>query len=776
MLVRNRYLRKNVQAAKLSRTVRKYYYTGFIALGLIVCACIASVRIMSESPSDASAPSRRRLSEEAPLVAPRRRLSTDAKLEDTCDGSDDEVEKCKTIRCKMDNFCEYTVWPGPASEFERDFTFPMNDYSRTESQCNAVSGVDFIDRVSKSDLGDLAIQGNGTHIRHAEEHLWCRWDPVMLKCIHSGRFCYMLRSEELCNAYCPQYEWHNITVFEDNKEWFKHLFTDPLQVIRELKADNIKGICNGTGDPYVKVEHINHECVAGVAGAWKDFPEYLSGRPEEARENDDFNARDAGLVFSGSVVWITLVLYGFVGIAIVCDEYFEPSLTIISERLKLNPDVAGATFMAIGSSAPELFSSCVDVFIIQNNVGIGTIVGSAMFNILIIVGISAIFATVGSAEHKTKLAIDWRPVVRDVSFYTLSIFLIVAAFWDSRVMWYEGLVLVLCYVVYIIVMVFNHKMMAFCPSEAEKEEANKATDVVPVTEADKEKDELDEADQEKQKEKEKEEKSDKEKGEGGGDDSPDKKEGDGDGKGDGDDDDDDEGLWDLPKSCEEEGKVKCCIGWLWYILKAPWLGLFTITIPHCDKCPDLYPLTFIMCIVWMGGLCFVEVILVSFMGCTWNIDATVLGITFLAVGTSVPDAIASLIVARNGEGDMAIANAVGSNVFDMLLGLGLPWFIGDLIFRGTGLTIGICGLPVGIYVNRDGILVSTIILLATVAVYAIVLIACRCHLNSGVAIGLFVWYVLYLAITISSEICVGGFSWKMSNHNCDPYGGSIFNS
>jgi len=229
----------------------------------------------------------------------------------------------------------------------------------------------------------------------------------------------------------------------------------------------------------------------------------------------------------------------------------------------------------------------------------------------------------------------------------------------------------------------------------------------------------------------------------------------------------------LPPTCQEN-KVKCCVGWLWYILKAPWLGLFTITIPHTDKCPNLYYLTFIMCIVWMGGLCFVEVILVSFMGCTWNIDATVLGITFLAVGTSVPDAIASLIVARNGEGDMAIANAVGSNVFDMLLGLGLPWFIGDLIFRQTGLTIGICNLPVGIFVNRDGILVSTIILLATVGVYAVVLIACRCHLNTGVAIGLFIWYVLYLVITISSEVCVGGFSWKMGNHNCDKHGGSIF--
>ena len=219
-------------------------------------------------------------------------------------------------------------------------------------------------------------------------------------------------------------------------------------------------------------------------------------------------------------------------------------------------------------------------------------------------------------------------------------------------------------------------------------------------------------------------------------------------------------------SCCEGCNAKCCVGWFWSILKAPWVGVFTITIPHPDKCPKLYVLTFLMCIIWMGGLCFVAVILVSFLGCTWNMDATVLGITFLAVGTSVPDALASIIVAREGLGDMAIANALGSNVFDMLLGLGLPWLLGDLIFRFTGDNIGSCGFSDGIFINRDGIIVSTLILLLTVAVYGIVLAACRCYLNCGVALGLFGWYALYLTVTITNELCVGGFTWKTNNGHC----------
>ncbi|KAF7221459.1 sodium/potassium/calcium exchanger 3-like [Nothobranchius furzeri] len=55
-----------------------------------------------------------------------------------------------------------------------------------------------------------------------------------------------------------------------------------------------------------------------------------------------------------------------------------------------------------------------------------------------------------------------------------------------------------------------------------------------------------------------------------------------------------------------------------------------------------------------------------------------MGITFLAAGTSVPDCMASLIVARQGMGDMAVSNSIGSNVFDILVGLGLPWALKTL--------------------------------------------------------------------------------------------------
>ena len=45
-----------------------------------------------------------------------------------------------------------------------------------------------------------------------------------------------------------------------------------------------------------------------------------------------------------------------------------------------------------------------------------------------------------------------------------------------------------------------------------------------------------------------------------------------------------------------------------------------------------------------------------------------MGLTFLAAGTSVPDLITSVLVAKQGKGDMAVSSSVGSNIFDVTVG------------------------------------------------------------------------------------------------------------
>jgi len=58
---------------------------------------------------------------------------------------------------------------------------------------------------------------------------------------------------------------------------------------------------------------------------------------------------------------------------------------------------------------------------------------------------------------------------------------------------------------------------------------------------------------------------------------------------------------------------------------------------------------------------------------SWNIPSQVMGVTFIAAGTSIPDLLTSVIVSRQGHGDMAVSSSIGSNIFDILIGLPLPW-------------------------------------------------------------------------------------------------------
>lgn len=148
------------------------------------------------------------------------------------------------------------------------------------------------------------------------------------------------------------------------------------------------------------------------------------------------------------ILHILGVVYMFVALAIVCDEFFVPALDVIIEKLNIADDVAGATFMAAGGSAPELFTSIIGVFVSFDDVGIGTIVGSAVFNILFVIGMCAIFS-------RTVLSLTWWPLFRDCTFYSASLLTLIYFFRDSYIYWYEALVLFGFYLAYVSFMKWN---------------------------------------------------------------------------------------------------------------------------------------------------------------------------------------------------------------------------------------------------------------------------------------------------------------------------------
>jgi Ca2+/Na+ antiporter len=161
----------------------------------------------------------------------------------------------------------------------------------------------------------------------------------------------------------------------------------------------------------------------------------------------------------------------FIALAIVCDEFFVPALEVMAQKLGMTEDVAGATLMAAGGSAPELFTSFFGVFVAESNVGIGTIVGSAVFNVLFVIAMCGIFAKKVfvvlflscqffgrsfcpsfSANKRSRLqvlALTWFPLARDCTFYVIDLVVLAVFFSDKEIQWYESLTLIVLYGAYV---------------------------------------------------------------------------------------------------------------------------------------------------------------------------------------------------------------------------------------------------------------------------------------------------------------------------------------
>lgn len=501
------------------------------------------------------------------------------------------------------------------------------------------------------------------------------------------------------------------------------------------------------------------------------------------------------------------VIYMFVGLAVVCDDYFVAALEEMCDTWSITEDVAGATFMAAGGSAPELFTSLLGVFVAESDVGFGTIVGSAVFNVLFVIGLCAIFA-------KQTLELTWWPLARDCSYYTFGLLVLVYCVYDNEITWYESAILLLCYVGYVTIMKFNMQMKAkvencanaccgrkkssITPSEREAVTSTANAVAASNDAAGESKDtpgplpsfakrlkpgsslyahhhalaaknevvrfrdyrsatlraivhgHLDRLNKrlimagggtelERRKSwryrtawddatKEIKEKNpdllashnDSEMGmntqvvpvnEDGdavtslapASKKPDttpthvvttgdpnsaidtthlpsfKEEG---------EEEDDDSLWDVPETAG--GKA------LW-AFALPINFLLWATIPNCakPKFKKWFLVTFIMSLVWIAAFSYFMVWWASVFGFALGIPAPVMGLTILAGGTSIPDALSSVIVARNGFGDMAVSSSIGSNIFDINVGLPLPWLLKTAAVNpGDVVPIQSCGMGI----------------------------------------------------------------------------------
>lgn len=344
----------------------------------------------------------------------------------------------------------------------------------------------------------------------------------------------------------------------------------------------------------------------------------------------------------GLLISFGLIAIAFYLMAIVSEDFFVPAIDRIAKKLNLSSDASGATLLAIGSSAPEFFTALFAVWGVSgagSDVGAGTIVGSAIFNVLVIIGAAAMFKSV---------KLQWQPVVRDLSFYVITILLLFAVFYDGQVTIFEAGFFILVYFFYVAVVVNWRKLFNYRDEEIVE-----------------------------------------------------------------------------PEHAVEHRSLRR--------LSKKSIS-FLIPIPKKRS----YPITFIMSILAIAALSWLMVDQAVHIGNVLNINPTFLALTVLAAGTSISDLIGSIVVARQGRGDMAVSNAVGSNIFDILFGLGIPWLLYMLINGGT------------ILVSKENLISSVILLFATVVAIAFLLIVRNWKIGhkSGLAlIGLYVAYCIYIFVS-----------------------------
>nr|XP_043876871.1 sodium/potassium/calcium exchanger 2-like isoform X6 [Solea senegalensis] len=487
------------------------------------------------------------------------------------------------------------------------------------------------------------------------------------------------------------------------------------------------------------------------------------------------------------------MIYMFIALAIVCDEFFVPALTVITEKLTISDDVAGATFMAAGGSAPELFTSIIGVFISHSNVGIGTIVGSAVFNILFVIGMCAIFS-------KEILNLTWWPLFRDVSFYILDLIMLIIFFLDNIISMWESIVLLSAYAAYVIFMKCNSKLEGFVKSCMHKNQVvevavqpkdEKASPGAPEDDGKLSArprlqrggssaslhnslmrnsifqlmihtlDPLSEefADSGKFREKasilhkiakKKCQVEDSEKANGVASRS-DKN---------------------LPNSSsvevevtppmngtvgqegetaedEEEEDQPLSLSWpetnrkrFTYLLIIPIVLPLWLTLPDVRKASSkkFFPVTFLGAICWIAGFSYLMVWWAHQVGETIGITEEIMGLTILAAGTSIPDLITSVIVARKGLGDMAVSSSVGSNIFDITVGLPFPWLLWSF-FNNLQ--------PVK--VSSNGLFCAIVLLFLMLLFVIISIAACKWRMSKLLGFIMFMLYFVFLVVSVMLE-------------------------
>jgi len=297
----------------------------------------------------------------------------------------------------------------------------------------------------------------------------------------------------------------------------------------------------------------------------------------------------------------------------------------------MSEGVRGATINAISSSIPEMLTTLIALFILTDTdgfaVGIGTTAGSALFNGMIIpaVCILAVVGTVVLGKKVTSVDVSAKVILRDGLCLIAAELVLILLLNGTELHWWHGLILMAVYFAYVTYMLLSMKSVKGSTDGVEEELDEDDEPTGPIGKffywlslgptLDLE----DHFVKERHRELIKAEKWN---------------------------------AW--PLLLASTGVIA---GACWLLVKAcEWLGTGPSNLSH--------PTYSFLGFEGLSGL---------------NMPALFVAVIFASMATSVPDTIISMRDAKDGDYDDAVANALGSNIFDICFALGFPLFLFTII-------------------------------------------------------------------------------------------------
>lgn len=173
----------------------------------------------------------------------------------------------------------------------------------------------------------------------------------------------------------------------------------------------------------------------------KETPEV---KEEYAHEYGDKRKRGAG-------AWLLNIVFVVGGLALLVlgSRWLVDGAVVIARLFGVSELIIGLTIIAAGTSLPEVATSVIAALRGERDIAVGNVVGSNIFNLLAVLGLTSLVAPAGIGVPPAALAFDI-PVMIGVAIATLPIF-----FTGFRIARWEGALFLAYYVAYVLYLLLD---------------------------------------------------------------------------------------------------------------------------------------------------------------------------------------------------------------------------------------------------------------------------------------------------------------------------------